>query len=127
MDIGIDLGTTHSVIGVKGHVALADSYLTGGGMHLECDVTIVPTPFGERTFPSVVWINPSDPQDVLIGIEALQKAQEEGVSPIMFSKRSIGTDELLPIYDYRLTAKQVATKILKYLKQCAERALGEVV
>jgi molecular chaperone DnaK (HSP70) len=124
-DIGIDLGTTFSVIAVKGRVELAPDYPQGNYL-AECDVTIIPTPDGDATFPSIYWVDPKDPDRVLIGIEAQKKA-EEGDAPIMFSKRAIGTNEALKIHDKTCTAKQVATEILKYLKQCAERALGRPV
>ncbi len=125
MDIGIDLGTTFSVIAVKGKMQLTEGYPPP--LYLpECDVTIIPTPEGDYTFPSVFWVDLDDPEFPVIGIEAVQKA-EEGLSPIMFSKRSIGTDEALKINDRTFTAKEVATHILRYLKSCAEKALGEPI
>ena len=124
-DIGIDLGTTYSVIAVKGEVKLADGYPPGVFLP-ECDVTIIPTPDGDSTFPSVFWMDPSDPTSVLVGMEAKSKAHE-GEAPIMFSKRSIGTDEPLRIRDRVFTAKEVATYVLKHLKACTERALGQPV
>ena len=59
MDIGIDLGTTYSVIAVKGRIEPVDDcpdaqYLT------ECDVSIIPSPFGEFAIPSAFWCNPED-------------------------------------------------------------------
>jgi len=125
MNIGIDLGTTFSVIAVKGQVSLRDGYPPPDYLP-ECDITIIPTPDGDRTFPSVFWVDPENPNNILIGTEAKQKA-EEGHSPIMFSKRSIGTDEPLKINDRTFTAKEVATHILRHLKDCAEQALGEPV
>ncbi|HYH67188.1 MAG TPA: Hsp70 family protein [Urbifossiella sp.] len=125
MDIGIDLGTTFSVIAVKGKAELAAG--SPEGMYLpECDVTILPTPLGEHTVPSVFWADATDPDRVLVGPEAKQKA-EEGEAPIMFSKRSIGTDKLLPMHDRTYTARKVAEHVLRYLKDCAERALGRPV
>ena len=125
MDIGIDLGTTFSVIAIKGQAELSPYYPPG--MYLEeCDVTIIPTPEGDRTFPSIFWMAPDDPEQVLIGFEAKQKA-EEGDSPIMFSKRSIGTDEPLKMHGRTFTSKEAATRILQYLKECAEQALGQPV
>jgi molecular chaperone DnaK (HSP70) len=125
MDIGIDLGTTYSVIAVKGQVSLTDGYLPPDYLP-ECDVSIIRTPEGDNTFPSVFWCDPDNPDDILIGTEAKQKAKE-GESPIMFSKRSIGTTERLKIHDRTLTAKEVAAHILRYLKECAEKALGQPV
>jgi molecular chaperone DnaK (HSP70) len=93
MDIGIDLGTTFSVVAVKGRAKFVEGYPEG--RYLEgFDVTIIPTPFGDESVASVFWASEGDPRDVLIGLEAKQKAQE-GESPIMFSKRSIGTNDEL--------------------------------
>src|SRR5215831_5001154 len=125
MDIGIDLGTTFSVIAVKGKVQLADGH--PAGQYLEqCDVTVIPTPWGEMTVPSVLWVDPENAAEVLIGSGAKQKA-ESGESPIMFSKRNIGTTKPLKIGDRTYSAKEVATHILSYLKSCAEQALGQPV
>lgn len=125
MDIGIDLGTTFSVVAVKGRHELARDYPPPKYLE-ECDVTIIPTPQGDFTFPSVLWADPEDPNNVLVGIEAKQKA-EDGFSPIMFSKRSIGTDEKLALNNRTYTAREVAEHILRYLKRSAERALGQPV
>ncbi len=124
-DIGIDLGTTFSVIAVKGPVTLADGYPPA--IYLpECDTSIIPAPDGNSTFPSVLWTDPADPSCIQIGTDAKQQA-DEGEAPIMFSKRKIGTTELLTLHDRTFTAKEVATHILQYLKQCAERALEQPV
>ncbi|MBI4602181.1 MAG: Hsp70 family protein [Planctomycetes bacterium] len=123
-DIGIDLGTTFSVIAIKGRVDLPGGW--GGTYIEECDVTIILSPLGEATFPSVYWEEPGDPGKYIVGSDAKQKAQE-GESPIMFSKRSIGTTERLRMHDRDLTAREVAARILTYLKGCAEQALGHPV
>jgi len=125
MDIGIDLGTTHSVLAVAGRVELTPGYPEGEYI-AEADVTIIPAPDGARTFPSVFWVSPDDPDERLFGYDARQKT-EDGDSPIMFSKRSIGTDEILRVFSYRFTAEDVAVEFLRYLKECAEAALGEPV
>ncbi len=125
MDIGIDLGTTFSVIAVKGRVEMAPGYPPG--QYLEhADVTILPTPMGDFTFPSVLWWHPDEPDKYVVGIEAKQMA-EEGRCPILFSKRNIGTDEKLMLNGRAFTAREVATHFLRYLKKCAEDALGKTV
>ncbi len=125
MDIGIDLGTTYSVIAVKGEQQLVAGYPQPWYLP-ECDVTIIPTPNGDFTFPSVFWADPDDPENILVGVEARKKA-EDGAAPIMFSKRSIGSDDRLPMNGREYAAKEVAVHILRYLKSSAERALGQPV
>lgn len=127
MDIGIDLGTTFSVVAVDGKVDLASDYPGGPGVYLEdCDVTIIPSPCGESTFPSVMIQDPDTPSNWLFGSDALQKA-EEGLAPVMFSKRKIGTSEEIPVARGSVLAKEVAARFLQHLKTCAERALGQPV
>ncbi len=127
MDIGIDLGTTFSVIAVDGKVSLVPDYPGGEGQYLaECDVTIIPSPYGEATFPSVMIQDPDDPQRMLFGVDAVQKA-EEGFAPVMFSKRKIGTKEEIPLATGTITAKDAARELLRHLKTCAEQALGRSV
>lgn len=127
MDIGIDLGTTFSVIAVNGGIDVAPDYSGGAGVYLkECDVTVIPSPYGEQTFPSVVMQDPDDLSRYLFGTEALQWA-EQGIPPVMFSKRKIGTREEIPMQTKTLIARDVAREFIKYLKQCAEQALGQPV
>jgi molecular chaperone DnaK (HSP70) len=124
MDIGIDLGTTFSVVAVNGRVELASDYPGGPGVHLkECDVTVIPTPYGEPTFPSVIMQDPENPERYLFGADALQRA-EEGIPPVMFSKRKIGTREAIPMQTKSVWAKDVAREFLRYMKSCAEQALA---
>lgn len=122
MNIGIDLGTTYSVIAVYGDVKTKGNYPASQYLN-ECDVTLIPSPNGEFAIPSAFWCDPNDPKKVIIGSEAKELANQ-GETPILFSKRSIGTNRFLKIGDKEFSAKQVATEILKYLKQCAETALG---
>ena len=127
MDIGIDLGTTFSVVAVDGKVELTPDYPGGPGIYLgDCDVTVIPSPCGESTFPSVMIQDPDQPADWLFGSEAVQKA-EDGFAPVMFSKRKIGTLEEIPVATGTVMAKQVAARFLRHLKECAERALGSPV
>jgi len=127
MDIGIDLGTTYSVVAVNGKADLVPDYPGGPGLYLDdCDVTVIPSPCGETTFPSVMIQDPDNPANWLFGSEALQKA-EEGFAPVMFSKRKIGTLEEIPITSGTIMAKEAAARFLRHLKECAERALGQPV
>ena len=129
--IGIDLGTTFSVLAIKGKIETVAGWPDGEYL-ADCDVTIIPEPDGDRTFASVLWWTPGPAPDsdgeFLFGIDAKMKAEEEGEgSPIMFSKRAIGTTQKLECNGRVFTAKEVATHFLGHLKKCAERALGEPV
>jgi molecular chaperone DnaK (HSP70) len=125
MDIGIDLGTTFSVLAVKGKVDMVDGYPEGRYLD-QFDVTIIPSPDGDLSLPSVVWIDPDDPENVLIGYDAKQKA-EDGDAPLMFSKRAIGTASELNVSGHKLSARDAAACMLRYFKQCSEQALGKPV
>lgn len=123
MIVGIDLGTTFSVIVVSGQVKLTAGYPKP--RYLErYDVSIVPDPFGNYVIPSAVWEHPEQPGELIVGALA-KDAADEGHSPIMFSKRNIGTNILHPLGESQFTARQVAREILVYLKGIAEEALGE--
>jgi len=125
MNIGIDLGTTFSVIAVNGLVTLKTKY--GKGHYIkECNVTIIPSPYDELSIPSVTIEDPENPGKLLFGTDALSVTDEEH-APIMFSKRKIGSDEILTTGSIQMTAKGFAAAFLSYLKECAEKALGETV
>jgi molecular chaperone DnaK (HSP70) len=127
MDIGIDLGTTFSVIAVKGRHDLAPDYPGGGGEYREeCDVTIIPSLERSPIIPSVLWFDPAAPDQPVVGFQAKDKANE-GEAPIMFSKRKIGTTEDLKLNGRTMKAREVATEFLRYMKSCAEQALGQPV
>lgn len=123
MDIGIDLGTTFSVIAVNGNVELSTDYPAQGVYLEECDVTIIPAPDDDLTFPSVILEDPDNPGAYLFGSVALQRS-EEGYAPVLFSKRRMGTKEEIPLISHSLVARDVAREFLRYLKKCAEQALG---
>lgn len=125
MDIGIDLGTTFSVIAVKGRVETAPGYPVSEYLE-DVDVTILPAPNGNPTFPSVLWWHPDEPDHYVFGDDAKQMA-EDGKSPIMFSKRCIGTTDKLMVNGRAFTAKEVAERFLRYLKEWAEAVTGQKV
>jgi actin-like ATPase involved in cell morphogenesis len=130
MDIGIDLGTTFSVIAVKGKLEMAPGYPPAEYLE-EMDVTILPSANGNPTFPSVFWWQPADPEqgtpEQYVFGDAAKQLAEEGKAPIMFSKRSIGTNELLKLNGRDFTAKEVAERFLRHLKEWAETVTGQKV
>ena len=125
-DIGIDLGTTFSALAVAGRVALSPDY-PADGIYLEaCDVTIIPTPYGEPTFASVIAADPDNPGSYVFAADAVAVA-EDGGAPIMFAKRGMGTQQTFTSGERELSAPDVAALFLGYLRECAEQALGEPV
>jgi molecular chaperone DnaK (HSP70) len=125
MIIGIDLGTTFSVIAVNGKVKLVDGYPEAHYME-KCDVSIIPDPAGNFIIPSAVWEDDDHPGQWIVGAAAKDVAAK-GYSPVVFSKRDIGTDIMHPLGNKQYSAREIARIILKYLKEVAEQALGEPV
>lgn len=130
--IGIDLGTTNSVVAV----------VIGG------EPTVIPNPEGERLTPSVVGFKDSE---VLVGSLAKRQAITNSENTVYSVKRFMGRryDEALedirrvpykvvrgkndrveifiPAVNKNFTPEEVSAKILSYLKKAAESYLGEPV
>ena len=107
--VGIDLGTTNSVVAV----------LEGG------EPTVIPNAEGARTTPSVVAFTPSG--EVLVGEVAKRQAVTNPDRTIRSVKRHMGTDWKVDIdgKDYR--PQQISAFVLQKLKRDAEAYLGEDV
>ncbi|RRD48405.1 molecular chaperone DnaK [Arachnia propionica] len=107
--VGIDLGTTNSVVAV----------LEGG------EPTVIPNAEGARTTPSVVAFSNSG--EVLVGEVAKRQAVTNVDRTIRSVKRHMGTDWKIDIdgKDYR--PQQISAFILQKLKRDAEAYLGEQV
>lgn len=107
--VGIDLGTTNSVVAV----------LEGG------EPTVIPNAEGARTTPSVVAFTPSG--EVLVGEVAKRQAVTNPDRTIRSVKRHMGTDWKADIdgKDYR--PQQISAFVLQKLKRDAEAYLGEAV
>ncbi len=109
--IGIDLGTTNSVV----------SYLQADG-----SVKVIPSPEGKNTVPSVVSFKASG--EIIVGDPAKRSAvtNPDTVSSI---KRLMGTSEKVHIgcVNKDFTPQEISAKILAYMKQYAEAHLGHEV
>ncbi|MBB1514727.1 molecular chaperone DnaK [Tessaracoccus sp. MC1679] len=107
--VGIDLGTTNSVVAV----------LEGG------EPTVIPNAEGARTTPSVVAFSTSG--EVLVGEVAKRQAVTNVDRTIRSVKRHMGTDwkKTLDGKDYR--PQQISAFVLQKLKRDAEAYLGESV
>ena len=105
--VGIDLGTTNSVVAV----------LEGG------DPVVVANSEGSRTTPSVVAFARNG--EVLVGQPAKNQAVTNVDRTIRSVKRQIGTDWSIEIDDKNYTAQEISARILMKLKRDAESYLGE--
>ncbi|MEQ4520418.1 molecular chaperone DnaK [Pseudarthrobacter sp. B907] len=107
--VGIDLGTTNSVVSV----------LEGG------EPTVIANAEGGRTTPSVVAFSKSG--EVLVGEIAKRQAVNNIDRTIASVKRHMGTDWNIAIDDKKYTAQEISARILMKLKNDAESYLGEKV
>src|SRR5581483_2081879 len=108
--VGIDLGTTNSVVSV----------LEGG------DPTVIPNAEGSRTTPSVVGFAKGT-GDVLVGEVAKRQAITNPDRTIRSVKRHMGTTWSIDIDGKAYTAQEISARILQKLKRDAEGYLGEPV
>ena len=107
--VGIDLGTTNSVVAV----------LEGG------EPTVIANAEGARTTPSVVAFAKNG--EVLVGEVAKRQAVTNVDRTIRSVKRHMGTDWSQEIDGKKFTAQQISAFVLSKLKRDAEAYLGEPV
>ena len=107
--VGIDLGTTNSVVSV----------LEGG------EPTVISNAEGFRTTPSVVAFTKDS--EVLVGETAKRQAVTNVERTISSVKRHMGTDWTTEIDDKKYTPQEISARILQKLKRDAEQYLGESV
>ena len=107
--VGIDLGTTNSVVAV----------LEGG------EPTVIPNAEGSRTTPSVVAFAKGG--EVLVGEVAKRQAVTNVDRTIRSVKRHMGTGWKTKIDDKDYRPQQISAFVLQKLKRDAEAYLGEQV
>jgi molecular chaperone DnaK len=105
--VGIDLGTTNSVVAV----------LEGG------DPVVVANSEGSRTTPSVVAFARNG--EVLVGQPAKNQAVTNVDRTVRSVKRHMGTDWSIEIDGKKYTAPEISARVLMKLKRDAESYLGE--
>ncbi|BBU24679.1 molecular chaperone DnaK [Mycobacterium xenopi] len=105
--VGIDLGTTNSVICV----------LEGG------DPTVIANSEGSRTTPSIVAFARNG--EVLVGQPAKNQAVTNVERTVRSIKRQMGTDWKIEIDGKKYTPQEISARILMKLKRDAEAYLGE--
>ncbi len=107
--VGIDLGTTNSVVSV----------LEGG------DPVVIPNAEGSRTTPSVVAFAKNG--DVLVGEVAKRQAITNPDRTIRSVKRHVGTNWNVNIDKKKYTSQEISARVLMKLKRDAEEYLGDKV
>ena len=106
--VGIDLGTTNSVVAV----------LEGG------EPTVIANAEGNRTTPSIVAFKS---EEVLVGELAKRQAITNPDNTIRSIKREIGTSWKQEFEGNEYTPQEISARILQKLKRDAESYLGEDV
>lgn len=109
MIVGIDLGTTNSLI----------AYFKDG------EAKVIPNRLGEPLTPSVVSID--DEGTVYVGKTAKERKQLHPDQTADVFKRSIGSSKVFKLGDRELSAEELSSFILKSLKEDAEIYLSEPV
>ncbi|OLF05155.1 molecular chaperone DnaK [Actinophytocola xanthii] len=107
--VGIDLGTTNSVVAV----------LEGG------EPTVIANSEGSRTTPSVVAFAKNG--EVLVGQPAKNQAVTNVDRTVRSVKRHMGTDWTTEIDDKKYSPQEISARVLMKLKRDAESYLGEPI
>jgi molecular chaperone DnaK len=107
--VGIDLGTTNSVVSV----------LEGG------EPTVIANAEGARTTPSIVAFARNG--EVLVGEVAKRQAVTNPDRTIRSVKREMGTDWAIDIDGKKYTPQEISARVLMKLKRDAEAYLGEQI
>lgn len=107
--IGIDLGTTNSVVAV----------MEGG------EPTVITNQEGSRLTPSVVGFSKNGER--LVGQLAKRQAVSNTDRTISSIKRHMGTDYKVEIDDKKYSPEEISAMILQKLKEDSEKYLGEKV
>ena len=107
--VGIDLGTTNSVI----------AFLEGG------EPKVIPNAEGQNTTPSIVGFTKTGER--IVGQPAKRQAIVNPDRTIISIKRKIGTNDKVDIDGKKYSPEEISAMILQKLKTDAEAFLGEKV
>src|SRR5574344_394575 len=107
--VGIDLGTTNSVI----------SYMQPDGK-----VKVIPNPEGTNTTPSVVGFKASGEE--IVGNAAKRQAITNP-DTVSSTKRHMGSSDKFHIncLNKDFTPQEISAKVLAYMKSYAEKSIGQ--
>lgn len=109
MLIGIDLGTTNSLVAC---------FRNG-------KAEIIPNRLGENLTPSVVSVDSKG--TVYVGRSAKERAMLHPLESASVFKRSMGTDREYTLGSWKLRAEELSSLVLRSLKEDAQTYLGEPV
>ena len=109
MIIGIDLGTTNSLV----------AYYTDDGPK------IIPNRLGKNLTPSVVSID--EEENVFVGETAVERLRLYPETSASVFKRDMGSDKKFKLGEKEFTAEELSSFVLRSLKEDAEHFLGEPV
>lgn len=105
--VGIDLGTTNSVVAI----------------FRDGKPVVLPVEDGRKLLPSAVGIDHQG--NIIVGTPARNQAILAPERTILSVKRKMGLDVRLTLGDQQLTPQEVSAIILRTLKERAEQALGQ--
>ncbi|HGO5823334.1 TPA: Hsp70 family protein [Mannheimia haemolytica] len=109
LQIGIDLGTTNSLV----------------AQFIEGETRLIPNRFGHFLTPSVVSLD--DDESVLVGLPARERLVTAPDKTVASFKRFIGTDKVFTMGKQRFRAEELSALLLKQLKEDTEAYLGETI
>jgi len=109
VQIGIDLGTTNSLV----------------AQFLDGKTRLIPNRLGHFLTPSVV--SADDAGNILVGLAARERLRTAPQSTVSAFKRFMGTDKTFRIGGKNFRAEELSALVLKQLKEDAEAFLGEAV
>lgn len=108
MIVGIDLGTTNSLI----------SYLDDDG-----NTTMIANEFGDYLTPSVISL--TDDANIIVGKTARERLITHPTSSVANVKRFMGTDKQIKLGKKTFRAEELSALILRKLKEDAENHFGK--
>src|ERR1700687_1043497 len=109
MIVGIDLGTTNSLVGIWRDGA----------------VTLIPNSLGHTLTPSAVGLG--DDRTILVGLAARERLATPPAPTTTAFQRYMGTDRLMFVGDKGYRPEELSALVLRSLKADAEAFLGKPV
>ncbi|MDD6796584.1 MAG: molecular chaperone HscC [Clostridiaceae bacterium] len=110
MIIGIDLGTTNSLV----------SYFSENG------VVVIPNRLGENLTPSIVSID-EDTEEIYVGKIAKERIVTHPNFTAEVFKRSMGTEKKYKLGSKEFSSEELSSFVLRSLKEDAEKYLGQTI